>query len=162
MNEFRLMSLFKEKLEKSSLPRALRLTALAYADAPYVWGGENLKGTDCSGLICGPLMFNGFDIRVTADRLLKTVFSLPFQGFDPDVFTCVFFTKGGRAGHMGIYVAEDVIMHASGERGVTFDSEEDLVSEYTAKGYEFVVREMDEQKLSDLVGEVSGKDEDLV
>lgn len=52
-----------------------RKFALDLLDAPYLWGGENMLGTDCSGSVCFPLLCMGYRIRTTADELYRKIFT---------------------------------------------------------------------------------------
>lgn len=161
MKEFRHASLLKTKFERIRQPSKYRLYALTYAESPYGWGQENLGATDCSGLLCGPLLFMGFNIRITADGLMRKLYTEEMEVYDKDKVQAIFFiNKLGVAHHCGIVMSDNTIMHASGERGVTFDSDEDLIEEYMLKGYNPVFRNLDWAKAYE-IDEVYNLDDDL-
>ena len=156
MNEFRFYSVLKEKIEKLPTEKEFLAYCMNFAQAPYVWGGESLEGTDCSGMICGALMFAGFDIRVTADDIMDNITCPPSR----EGIKLVFFTKDGHATHIGVYISDTVVMHASGARGVTFDYDVDLVKEYRKLGEQEVFLNLDFEKCASYSGNAYGKDED--
>jgi murein DD-endopeptidase len=161
MREFRHASLFQSKLQNASQVEKYRLYALTYAEAPYGWGDENLQSTDCSGLLCGPLLFMGFNIRVNANDLMNKLFT--DEMVDSDHINAVFFVdKGGVARHCGLFVSDNVVMHASGERGVTFDGVRDILSEYDSRGYYPVFRAIDWAKAYELDGTAYDVDEEMI
>lgn len=162
MNTFRHASLLKSKLERVKQASKYRLYALTYAESPYGWGQENLGATDCSGLLCGPLLFMGFNIRINADGLMRKLFTNEITSEENTVDVIFFIDRVGTAGHCGIFMADSVIMHASGDRGVTFDSIEDLIDEYEQKGYRPITRSIDWAKAYELDGEVYDLDEEMV
>jgi len=163
MNEWRFSALLKEKLEELNTAPRLRMYALNFAEASYGWGKESITSTDCSGLLSGALQFMGYNIRTTADKFYKVAFKDTDRSFDKDRVTCIFFLDGdNHAGHMGLHISADVVLHASGSRGVTFDSKFDLMDEYDEKGYTPITLELDWEALEELDGEVSGLDADYV
>lgn len=162
MNTFRHASLLKSKLERVKQASKYRLYALTYAESPYGWGQENLGATDCSGLLCGPLLFMGFNIRINADGLMRRLFVDEISSEENTVDAIFFINEVGTATHCGIFMSDDVVMHASGTRGVTFDGINKLVEEYEDKGYRPVMRSINWAKAYELDGEVYDLDEEMV
>lgn len=163
MTTFRHASLFKEKLESLTLAPKFRQIALTFAEAPYGWGKESLTTSDCSGLFSGTLQYLGYNIRTTADRFFKKAFGDTTFTFKPDEINAIFFINDdGAAKHMGLFVSETVVFHASGARGLTFDDVHDLIEEYANKGYEAVIQVLNWDLLEDLDGECSGLDDEYL
>ena len=157
MNDFRFYSLLKEKIDDASETEKFKLYALGFATAPYRWGRESLDGTDCSGLISGVLMFMGYSIRTTADFFYKAM----VDRSSVDGIKMVFFVdEKDDAKHVGFYISDDIIMHANGDRGVTFDYEDNLEQEYIDKGYKMFTRYLNFAKVKENDGTFNGKDED--
>ena len=92
----------------------LLLNAYLYANAPYLWGGRSAFGIDCSGL-------TQMAYRLTGISLLRDASQQATQGRTLDFLSeaqagdLVFFdNEEGNIVHVGIYVRENRILHASG------------------------------------------------
>jgi cell wall-associated NlpC family hydrolase len=152
----RAMSLWREKFEGLKKEEQFKNLALLYYSAPYEWGHEIPLGTDCSGLICGPLILMGHEVRVTADQIMKNMTSAVVASSN-----LIFFVKDGKAGHCGIYIGSHAMIHASGERGVVIESTEIVEEEYRLKGYTSIYRELDFDKVEANRGIIYDLDTDL-
>ena len=77
------------RVKEQNLTEAEKFRALALQmlEAQYVWGKENLYGSDCSGTVCLPLMLLGYAIRTTADQLYRLVFTDPVREKDKRDFS---------------------------------------------------------------------------
>lgn len=87
--------------------------------APYLWGGDTPRGTDCSGMI-KTIYKNAVDINLphNADEISKLGVSVSKRRL---MFgDLVFFSNlwSGRATHMGMYIDRGYFLHASSSRGV--------------------------------------------
>jgi len=106
----------------SSTRERLVRTALAFRGGHYVRGGSSPHGFDCSG-------FTSYVYRKAAGIKLPRTSSGQFT-VGSRVSTAelapgdlVFFTRGGRVGHVGIYIGGGEFIHASNyKRGVRIDS----------------------------------------
>src|SRR5699024_2669224 len=96
-------------------------TAQSVIGTPYVWGGNQPGGFDCSGFIHWAHKESGNDIgRNSTDGYYNKSYMVD----SPQVGDLVFFEGTYRQGisHMGIYVGGGQFIHASTSAGVTVSS----------------------------------------
>ena len=96
-------------------------TAQSVIGTPYVWGGNQPGGFDCSGFIHWAHKESGNDIgRNSTDGYYNKSYMVD----SPQVGDLVFFEGTYRQGisHMGIYVGSGQFIHASSSAGVTVSS----------------------------------------
>ena len=97
--------------------------AKKFLGVPYVYGGESIKGFDCSGFTKYVFSKIGIDLPHQARRQMEkgVVVSSRAELFPGDL---VFFkTKSpGRVNHVGIYLGENQFIHASSGYGVRISS----------------------------------------
>lgn len=110
----------------------LLLDVVGYLGVPYVYGGNDRHGLDCSG-------FTTQVYRSAANTLLPRTArgqygaGRPVPDGELQFGDLVFFNTTGRIpSHVGIYIEDDIFAHASVTRGVTFSS---LESTYYRKRY---------------------------
>lgn len=151
----RALSHWKEKYSKINKDNQFKNLAVLFLGAPYEWGHEHILGTDCSGLICGPLVYMGYQIRVTADQLMNSILSPKGQT------QLIFFVKDGKATHCGIGLGQGAMIHASGKRGVVIESTEAVFNEYKDTGHHAVVGYLDWEKIEENEGLVYDLDSEL-
>jgi len=85
--------------------------AFAFLDTPYIYGGADSRGVDCSGLV-----FTVF--KEAADKILpRRVADLYYQGEEiEDVLLpgdLLFFDTTGGPSHVGIYIGEQRFIHSA-------------------------------------------------
>lgn len=91
----------------------------SFIGTPYLWGGNNRRGVDCSGFTRLVMEENGYRIpRVSRDqaKIGENVNKKELMLGD-----LVFFdTKGaGKITHVGLYLGGNLLAHASSSKGVT-------------------------------------------
>lgn len=138
----RAIALWRQKFDELSPHDQFKNLALLYCGAPYEWGHEIPLGTDCSGLICGSLIFMGHEVRITADQILHNLTS------DKESDTeLIFFIKNHKATHCGIVLGNGAMIHASGKRGVVIEAIDEVITEYADSGHGFTTAFLDFEKV---------------
>ncbi|MGQ7296615.1 C40 family peptidase [Quadrisphaera sp. KR29] len=87
---------------------AVLATASQYIGTPYRYGGTSPSGFDCSGYTQHVYAKNGISIPRTADAQLKASSRVSASQARPG--DLVFFVRGGRAYHVGIYTGNGKLM----------------------------------------------------
>jgi cell wall-associated NlpC family hydrolase len=109
--------------------------ALRYEGYAYVWGGESLAegGFDCSGFVYYVYGQFGYSMnRVAADQAKNGVHVDPSQ-IQPGDVLC-FYSSGDYIGHTGIYLGNNLFIHAANSRSGVIISE--LSGYYSERGFE--------------------------
>jgi cell wall-associated NlpC family hydrolase len=99
---------------------------------PYVWGGTTTKGFDCSGFVQYVLKQNGISMpRTTTEQYQIGTYVTKSDLLPGDL---VFLQNTYRAGisHVGIYIGDGKMIHASSSKGVVTS---DLSSSYYTQHY---------------------------
>lgn len=124
-----------------SMQQALELrhdlldVAKEYIGVPYVSGGTSRWGFDCSGYT--QYVFNEMNVSIERTVWSQLADSIIVAKEDLQCGDLVIFSYtgdyGGFASHVGIYVGNDQVIHASSSRGVTIS---DLNSAYYTYHYQ--------------------------
>ena len=108
------------------------LDVVSFIGTPYVFGGSDKKGIDCSGFACQ--VYNSA-VNKKLPRSTKEQYRVGAEVPKSDLQfgDLVFFnTAGDSPSHVGIYIEDDLFAHASMSYGVTISS---LDSSYYRKRF---------------------------
>lgn len=86
--------------------------ALSYQGVPYVWGGASPTGFDCSGLVkyvCNSLGIKNV-ARTSAQQFASSGVYIDRANLQPGDF--VYFQNNGTIHHVGIYIGNNMMVHA--------------------------------------------------
>jgi probable lipoprotein NlpC len=112
--------------------------AQAYLGTPYLYGGSDAKGMDCSGLVYR-VYLDSFGVAPlsglprTARDLFGFVEAIEDKELQPG--DLVFFDTTGRLSHVGIFVGEGRFIHAASDGPDTGVIESALSESYWAKHF---------------------------
>lgn len=104
----------------------LKLTAKKYLNAPYQWGGKSPFGIDCSGFVQMVFKINGYKLLRDAAQQVKQGKAVAFSDIQPG--DLVFFkNKEEKIVHVGIFMGDEKIIHASGKVRIDHLHEEGIL-----------------------------------
>lgn len=106
-------------------------TCRSYMGTPYVWGGEQPGGFDCSGYVQYVFAQHGYRLPRTADIQFE-VGEVVKRGEEKPGDLVFFETYAPGASHVGVYLGRGYFIHASSSRGVTVDR---LATDFFAQRY---------------------------
>ena len=101
------------KINGFSREEVFKLVLAEFNGTPYIWGGCNCEGSDCSGTVCTSLNAL-FDkrIRVTADSLFRNYFTKPAEGYE-GIQAAFFLNAEGKAVHVAGYMGDGLFLNES-------------------------------------------------
>ena len=98
---------------KDNLPATIFETAASYLNAPYLCGGKQPFGIDCSGLTQMVYRFHGVNLPRDASQQVEIGQEIEFENItEGDI--AFFHNKSGKIIHVGILNDKRQIIHASG------------------------------------------------
>lgn len=89
-------------------------TAFLFLNAPYLWGGRNPLGIDCSGFSQLIYKLNGYQLPRDASQQVELGFPLNFVEEAEAGDLAFFDNEEGKIVHVGILLDHERIIHASG------------------------------------------------
>lgn len=116
-----------------ALRNALLKEARKHLKTRYVYGGMSSRGFDCSGFTSYVYKKSGISLHRTASTQLQDGIVVSSDGLQ--VGDLIFFREGRArtpATHVGIYVGDNQMIHASSSKGITYA---DLDNTWCAKNY---------------------------
>ncbi|WP_291104426.1 MULTISPECIES: C40 family peptidase [unclassified Flavobacterium] len=90
-------------------------TAFMYLNAPYLWGGKNPFGIDCSGFTQMVYKLNGYKLLRDASQQATQGEALSFIEESEPGDLAFFDNEEGNIIHVGIIMEDNYIIHASGK-----------------------------------------------
>ncbi len=90
-------------------------TAFMYLNAPYLWGGKNPFGIDCSGFTQMVYKLNGYKLLRDASQQATQGDALSFIEESEAGDLAFFDNEEGNIIHVGIIMDDNYIIHASGK-----------------------------------------------
>lgn len=97
--------------KRSDLRTKIVEEALNFLGSKYRFGGESKTGLDCSALTRLVYKVIGINLPNTASSQFEN--GVPIKKEEALPGDLVFFKRGGRIGHVGIYLGNDLFVHAS-------------------------------------------------
>lgn len=128
------------RLESHNVQQAMELKSeiirisKKYIGVPYLLGGSTPRAFDCSGYTQYVFREAGIDINRTVNTQLRNGIIIAKEDLEPGDLV-IFSNTGSRgfASHVGIYLGNGKLIHASESKGITIV---DLDSTYFAKHYQ--------------------------
>jgi gamma-D-glutamyl-L-lysine dipeptidyl-peptidase len=108
----------------------IKITAKKYLNTPYQWGGKTPFGIDCSGFVQMVFKLAGYKLLRDAAQQAKQGRAVELAEAHPGDLA-FFKNKTGRIVHVGILLAADKIIHASGKVRVDGFNETGIVNTET-------------------------------
>jgi cell wall-associated NlpC family hydrolase len=96
-------------------PERLGFWAIKYVKSPYLWGGRSPFGIDCSGLVQNVFRMCGYSLPRDAAQQAKSGQVVNFIAEAKSGDLLFFDNAEGLITHVGIFVGDHQIIHASGE-----------------------------------------------
>lgn len=99
--------------------QTLLAEAQSWLGTRYEYGGNTRNGIDCSGFVL-QVYLTALDIKLPRTSSQQQQFCSPIQKADLRPGDLLFFTgrSGSKVGHVGIYVGDGNMIHASSSKGV--------------------------------------------
>jgi len=89
----------------------------------YKYGGESKNGADCSGFVMSVYQSSGIELPRTSQQQFNYVEII--NNYEREVGDLIFFQKNNKIFHVGIYLGDNNIIHASSSKGVIIQSIDD-------------------------------------
>ncbi len=163
--DIRHLTLFRSRLAELSREDQFKKIATMFIGAKYKMGSENFNECDCSGLLCSSLRGMGYNIRITADDLIKRCCVKGYKDNNGDVGVIGLYDKKVKKySHIGILFHSprgNTMLHSSYPIGVAFEDMDVAYKAYTDRGFRVDYFTMDFNRVEKIDGETYGLDEDF-
>ncbi len=103
-----------EFIQPFNNPYPLVQTAQTFLNVPYLWGGKNILGMDCSGFTQVIFRLHGISLPRDAKDQFKKGISIPFQEIQSGDLA-FFKNENDKIIHVGIILNNKQLIHASGK-----------------------------------------------
>lgn len=104
----------RQNMHDAQRRKALLLSAALWLDTPYLWGGKSIFGTDCSGFTQTLYRLYGVQLPRNAADQATTGETVNFLDEAQAGDLLFFDNENEQIVHVGIYMGEEQIIHASG------------------------------------------------
>lgn len=116
LGEEKFMPMFKARNTSLAYStKQLIADALFFQNVPYLWGGRNLFGIDCSGFVQIVFKLNGIALKRDAWQQAEQGTTVDFLPEVQPGDVAFFDNEAGRITHVGIMLNATEIIHASGK-----------------------------------------------
>lgn len=112
-----------ENHSSSDLRNKIINEAKQWIGTPYQYGGETKRGADCSGFVMAVFQNSGIEIPRTSQQQFNYVQLI--NNYEREAGDLVFFKKNNQIFHVGIYLGDNFMIHASSSKGVIIQSIDD-------------------------------------
>ncbi len=104
----------RQGMDRAQRRKALLLSAALWLDTPYLWGGKSIFGTDCSGFTQTLYRLYGVQLPRNAAEQAAMGETVNFLDEAQAGDLLFFDNENEQIVHVGIYMGEERIIHASG------------------------------------------------
>lgn len=118
--------------DSASIRSRIISEAQKHLGTPYVWGGTTPQGFDCSGYVQYVMVKCGISIARTTLQQVNAGSYIPKNSLQPGDLVFLQNTYREGVSHVGIYIGNNQMIHASSSKGVTISS---LLSSYYLEHY---------------------------
>lgn len=107
---------------QSTLANQIIANAKKHLGTPYLWGGTSPKGFDCSGLVQYVFQQSGIQLPRTTDQQVKVGTYVSKANLKPGDLVFLQNTYRQGVSHVGIYIGDGQMIHASSSKGVVISN----------------------------------------
>ena len=130
--EYKFSGAVIKRTDQIPSPELVTQLAVAWLNAPYLWGGRTPLGVDCSGFVQVIYKLMGIDLPRDARQQAKVGVAIKnFEEIRPG--DLAFFERKNRIIHVGILLANNQIIHASGKVKIDIITEKGIINSETEK-----------------------------